>query len=259
MPEQQVLLEKENGLATITINRPGVMNALTGETMTALLSAFQEAGANPDIRVLLLQGAGGNFTAGADMSLLGSSSDPEESFTFMKETAGGLILAITKTPKPVVCKVRGNVYGYGIGLALACDFVIAADEAKFCEAFVNLGIALDGGSSWFLPRLAGMAKAKELALLGDRITGKEAASIGLLYKSVPNADLDAEAGQLIARLVAKSAPAMRDIKEALEKNRGADLEAALVLEASLQSRLLAGEELQSAIRMFLESRGHKNG
>ncbi|MBW6485508.1 MAG: enoyl-CoA hydratase/isomerase family protein [Syntrophobacterales bacterium] len=254
MSENQVLISRENGLATITINRPAVMNALTAETMSTLLAAFAEVGADPDIRVVLLQGAGGNFTTGADMSLLGASADPAQSFQFMKNTAGGLILAIKRIPQPVICKVRGNVYGYGCGLALAGDFVVAADEARFCEAFVNLGISLDGGASYFLPHLVGMAKAKELALLGDVISGKEAAALGLIYKSVPDSELDTETKLLIDRLASKSAKAMSSIKETLEKGCDTDLASALALEAYHQSTLLAGEELQAAISLFLESR-----
>lgn len=257
MPVEQVLFDRKNGLATITINRQQVINALTAETMAMMLTAFKEAQDDQDVRVILLQGAGGNFSAGADMTLLGASADPVESYRFMKETAGGLILAVTKSPRPVVCKVRGNAYGYAIGLALACDFVIASEEAKFCEAFVNLGIALDGGSSWFLPRLTGMAKARELALLGDAISGRQAETIGLIYKAVPDCDLDGQTEQLTNRLLSKSAGAMHSIRKALEENQGVGLEAALDLEASLQSKLLAGEELQAAVKLFLESRGHK--
>jgi len=254
MSERQVLVSRENGLATITINRPNVMNALTAETISSLSAAFAKIGADPDTRVVLLQGAGKNFTTGADMSLLSASADPAQSFKFMKNTAGELILAVKRTPKPVICKARGNIYGYGMGLALACDFVIAADEARFCEAFVNLGISIDGGASYFLPRLAGMAKAKEMALLGDVISGREAAALGLVCKSVPDAELDREIGMLVGKLTLKSAPAMRSIKETLEKGLNGDLEAALEREAAHQSTLLAGDELKEAIRLFLESR-----
>lgn len=254
MSEPHLLVTKENGLATVTIHRPQVMNALTGETMTLLLEAFSSFSADEETRVILLQGGGGNFSTGADMALLGSSTDPEKSYTFMKETAGGVIMAVKEAPQPVVCKVRGNAYGYGVGLALACDFVIAADSARFCEAFVNLGISLDGGSSYLLSRLTGMAKAKEMALLGDVITGREAAAIGLIYKSVPDDELDKEVETLIGRLAAKSPQAVRSIKATLEKGQNASLDAALEMEAAHQSKLLAGEELQRAIHLFMESR-----
>jgi enoyl-CoA hydratase/carnithine racemase len=254
MSEKHVLVSRESGLATITINRPGVMNALTALTISSLLAIVEELGAEPDIRVVLLEGAGGNFSTGADMSLLSASADPSQSFQFMKNTAGRLILALKKIPQPVVCKVRGNVYGYGFGLALAGDFVIAAEEARFCEAFVNLGISLDGGASYFLPRLAGMAKAKELALLGDVISGREAAALGLVYKAVPDSELDRETELLVGRLASKSPKAMSSIKETLERGQDAGLEAVLALEAAHQASLLAADELKEAIRLFQEAR-----
>ncbi len=254
MSEKHVLVSRESGLATITINRPGVMNALTALTISSLLAIVEELGAEPDIRVVLLEGAGGNFSTGADMSLLSASADPSQSFQFMKNTAGRLILALKKIPQPVVCKVRGNVYGYGFRLALAGDFVIAAEEARFCEAFVNLGISLDGGASYFLPRLAGMAKAKELALLGDVISGREAAALGLVYKAVPDSELDRETELLVGRLASKSPKAMSSIKETLERGQDAGLEAVLALEAAHQASLLAADELKEAIRLFQEAR-----
>ena len=257
MSEPHLFVTKENGLATVTIHRPHVMNALTDETMILLLEAFSSLSADEETRVILLQGAGGNFSTGADMALLGSSTDPEQSYAFMKETAGGVILAVKEAPQPVVCKVRGNAYGYAVGLALACDFVIAADSARFCEAFVNLGISLDGGSSYLLPRLAGMAKAKEMALLGDIISGREAAACGLIHKSVPDEELDKEAADLLGRLAAKSPQAVRSIKATLERGQNSSLEAALEMEAAHQSKLLAGEELQRAIHLFLESRRNR--
>jgi 2-(1,2-epoxy-1,2-dihydrophenyl)acetyl-CoA isomerase len=154
----------------------------------------------------------------------------------------------------VICKVRGNAFGYGVGLALAGDFAIAADNARFCEAFVNLGISLDGGASYFLPRLLGMARAKEMALLGDVISGKEAASLGLIYKSVPEAELDGQTQRLIEKLLTKSGKALSSIKKSLEKGADIDLEAALDLEAAHQTVLLAGDEIKAAVKLFQDSR-----
>ena len=257
MSDKPILLSRDNHVATIMINRPRVMNALTSETLSFLLSAFQELGTDPDVRVIVLEGAGGNFSTGADMSLLGASAEPLQSLRHMKDPVGKLILAIKKTPQPVICKVRGNAVGYAVGLALAGDFAIAADDAKFCEAFVNLGISLDGGASYFLPRLVGMAKAKEIALLGDVISGEEAASLGLIYKSVPEEQLDSQTGLLIERLLSKSGKALSFIKEGLEKNADADLEAALEREAAYQAVLLAGDEIKAAVKFFQDSRKNK--
>ncbi len=233
------------------------MNALTSEMLSSLLAAFEELGADPDIRVIVLEGAGGNFSTGADMSLLNASAEPLQSFLHMKDPVGKLILTIKKTPQPVICKVRGNAVGYSVGLVLAGDFAIAADNAKFCEAFVNLGISLDGGASYFLPRLLGMAKAKEIALLGDVISGKEAASLGLIYKSVPEEELDSQTKLLIERLLSKSGKAISSIKESLEKNADADLETALDREAAHQAVLLAGDEIKAAVKLFQDSRKNR--
>ncbi len=230
------------------------MNALTSEALSSLLVSFQELGSDSDTRVIVLEGAGDNFSTGADMALLGASVEPIEAFHHMKDPVGKLILAIKTTPQPVICKIRGNVVGYAVGLAFAADFAIAADNAKFCEAFVNLGISLDGGASYFLPRLVGMAKAKEIALLGEVISGAEAASAGLIYKSVPEEKLDEEVQLLIDKLSVKSGNAIRSIKESLEKNADADLETALEREAAYQAVLLAGDEIKEAVRLFQESR-----
>ena len=257
MSDKSVLVSRKNHVATIMINRPRVMNALTSEMLSSLLAAFEKLGADLDIRVIVLEGAGGNFSTGADMSLLNASAEPLQSFLHMKDPVGKLILAIKKTPQPVICKVRGNAVGYSVGLVLAGDFAIAADNAKFCEAFVNLGISLDGGASYFLSRLLGMAKAKEIALLGDVVSGKEAASLGLIYKSVPEEELDSQTKLLIERLLSKSSKAISSIKESLEKNADTDLETALDREAAHQAVLLAGDEIKAAVKFFQDSRKNR--
>lgn len=254
MPDKDVLISRKNHVATITINRPRVMNALTSEMLSSLLTVFEGFGADPDIRVIVLEGAGGNFSSGADMSLLNASAEPLESLRHMKDPVGKLILAMKRMPQPVICKIRGNAVGYAVGMALAGDFAIAAENAKFCEAFVNLGITLDGGASYFLPRLVGMAKAKEIALLGDVLSGKEAALLGLIHKAVPERELDAETALLSERLLSKSGKAMSLIKESLEKNATADLEMALEREAAYQAILLAGDEIKAAVKLFQDSR-----
>jgi 2-(1,2-epoxy-1,2-dihydrophenyl)acetyl-CoA isomerase len=254
MLDKTVLIGRKNHVATITMNRPRVMNALTSEMLSMLFAAFVELGSDPDIRVIVLEGAGENFSAGADMSLLGASAEPIQSFQRMKDPVGKLILAIKRTPQPVICKIRGNAVGYAVGMALAGDFAIAAENARFCEAFVNLGISLDGGASYFLPRLVGMAKAKEIALLGDIISGKEAALLGLIYKSVPEGELENQTALLCERLLSKSGRAISMIKESLEKNAAADLETALEREAAYQAILLAGDEIKAAVKWFQDSR-----
>lgn len=254
MSEELVIIGRENRIATITINRPHVMNAVTIEVITALLDAFETVGAEKNLRVVIFEGAGGNFSTGADMSMLQKDIDSSQWFVWMKHPIGKLILTIRKIPQPVICKVRGNVVGYGLGLALAGDFVVATNDAKFREVFVNLGVTLDGGASYFLPRLVGMAKAREIALLGDVIDGKEAVSMGLIYKAVPDEELDNFVRSLADILSHKSLLAMSDIKESLERSFDMSLEEALEWEASHQAILLTGEELQSSVRKFMKYR-----
>lgn len=254
MSEQPVLIIKEGYLATVIINRKDVMNAFNVETMKPLLSAFKRLSSDKTVRVITLEGAGANFSVGADLTLLNESIATSQWYDFLKNVVSDLILTMRTMPKPVICKVRGNAYGFGVGLALAGDFVVSSENARFCEVFVNLGVTLDGGSSYFLPRLVGMVKARELALLGNVIDGRTAASVGLIYRAVPEESLDAEVTALAQLLAEKSPQALASIKEALEGSFTRSLEAALEWEASHQAILLNSSELKEAVRRFLNAR-----
>lgn len=254
MPEQPVLIEKEGYLATVIINRQEVMNALNRETLELLLSAFKQLASDEAVQVITLEGAGADFSAGADMTLLNEVRATSQWYYFLKNVGNDLILTIRTMPKPVICKVRGNAYGFGVGLALAGDFVVASENARFCEVFVNLGVTLDGGSSYFLPRLVGLVKARELALLGNVIDGKTAASVGLIYRAVPEKSLDEEVASLIQILAEKSPQALANIKEALEGSLTRTLEAGLEWEASHQAIFLESKEHKEAVRKFLSVR-----
>jgi 2-(1,2-epoxy-1,2-dihydrophenyl)acetyl-CoA isomerase len=157
--------------------------------------------------------------------------------------------------QPVISKVRGVAVGGGINLALAGDFVLASHDARLCEIFVHIGAILDGGGTYFLPRLVGMAKAKELALLGDFIDGKTAADMGLIYKSVPDGDLDRETETLAKRLTKRPLSALALIKEGLEGSFDMSLNKVLEWEAAHQSVLLQSKEHKEAVKAFLKSRG----
>lgn len=157
-------------------------------------------------------------------------------------------------PQPIICKVRGVAYGVGANLALAGDFAICSHSARFCETFVNIGVIMDGGGTYFLPRLVGPAKAREIALLGEEIDGKTAASMGLIHKSFSDDDLDREVNALAHKLSEKSFPAVALIKEGLEGSLGMSLQQILEWEASHQSVMLQTSEHKEAVRLFLESR-----
>lgn len=141
-----------------------------------------------------------------------------------------------------------------MNMALAGDFVIVSHDARLCEVFVNIGVVMDGGGTYFLPRLAGMARAKELALLGDEIDGRTAASIGLIYKSVADAELDAETEALCRKLLQKSPKTLALLKKGLEGSLDMTLDQVLAWEAAHQSIMLQTRELKEAARQFLSSR-----
>jgi 2-(1,2-epoxy-1,2-dihydrophenyl)acetyl-CoA isomerase len=255
MPEYPVLVKKEGAVASLVLNRPKVMNAVNVETMKSLWTSFERLSSENSVRVIIIEGAGDNFCAGADMALLSENYDSSRWYCFMKNYVSRLILAMRTASQPIICKVRGNAYGFGVGLALAGDFVIAAEDARFCESFVNIGVTLDGGSSYFLPRLVGMARAREIALLGGVINGKDAASIGLIYRAVPTNSLNEETIALSQSLLRKSGKALANIKEAIEGSFQRSPEEALEWEASHQAIFLNSEELKAAVRQFLKEKG----
>jgi len=237
MAEKIVLIQKRERICTLTMNRPNRMNALNMEIIQGLQEAFDQIRTNSEIRVVVLEGAGGNFSSGADMSTLNEDIGAPEWLEGLKRF-GSLIKTMRELPQPIINKLRGVAVGGGANLALAGDFVVASHNARFCEVFVNLGVILDGGGTYFLPRLVGPAKARELALLGDMIDGKTAASIGLIYKSVPEEDLDGEVDSLARTLSQKSLQAMALIKEGLEGSLDMSIEEVLEWEASHQAVML---------------------
>jgi len=254
MAEKTILVEKKGSICNLTINRPHIMNAFNGAVGTGLEKAFEKIRGDRKIRVVILQGAGENFSSGADMKLLYEGGTGPANLQMMKSLSR-LIISMRELPQPIICKIRGVAYGVGINMALAGDFVIAAHDARLCEVFVNIGVIMDGGGQYLLPRLVGLAKAREIALLGDEISGKEAAEIGLIYKSVPKSKLDRETDALADRLSKQAPVAMALIKEGLEGSLDMTLRQMMEWEASHQSIALQTEDHKTAVKAFLHSRG----
>ncbi len=253
MPKKAVLVEKKAGICAITLNRPDVMNAVNMEVFRDFDEIIDRIKDDEETRVVILSGAGKHFSSGADMHLLHNNKTASGSLTIMKRLSR-LVLKIRSLPQPIITKVHGVAYGVGSNIALCGDFVIAAHNTRFCEVFVNIGVMMDGGGTYFLPRLVGMAKAREIALLGEEFSGKEAAKIGLIYKSTPEKKLDSEVKLLADKLLARPASALEALKEGLERSLDMSLGEALEWEASHQSILLQSEEHRAAIRSFLESK-----
>ena len=256
MVGRNISIKHNDAACTIEMNNPGKMNALTGEVIGELQAALTDISADRETRVVVLQGAGGNFCSGADLAFLGANCTPQDSYRVM-ERVGGLIKSMRELPQPVICKVRGVAYGGGANLALSGDFVIAAHGARICEVFVNVGLTLDCGGTYLLPRLIGMMQARALALLGEELDGKTAAAMGLIYKCCPDEELDREVDSLAAILSRKPRSALATIKKGLNRSFDMTLDEALDWEASYQSLLLQGAEHKQALAALLESKKKK--
>ncbi len=254
MSEDLVLVKKEDKTCTVVMNRPRIMNALNDEIVDELRKALENISRDEGIRVVVFEGAGDNFSSGADVSLFTDNLSAPEWLSGMKNF-GKLVRLMREMPQPVVTKVRGVAVGGGCSLALAGDFVLASHDAKFCLNFVHIGAVLDGGATYFLPRLVGLVKAREIALLGEFINGKRAESIGLIYKSVPDEELDREVNTLVGTLVAKPPMSLSLIKESLDGSLDMSLKDVLEWEAAHQSVMLQSTEHKEMVSLFLKSRG----
>lgn len=237
----------------LTMNSPGKMNALDREMIGALGAAFNDVATNKEIRVVVLEGAGGNFCSGIDLSILSSGINVEDARKILWDL-GRLVKFLHESPQPVICKVQGVAYGGGANLALAGDFVFASHSARICQSFVNIGIALDCGGTYCLPRLVGMAQSRALAFLGEELDGRSAASMGLIYKSCAEDELDHEVDLLTSVLAQKPLSALSAIKKGLNKSLEMTLDETLDWEAVQQSTLLQGEEHHNALNALLKDK-----
>jgi enoyl-CoA hydratase/carnithine racemase len=252
--ERTVLIQKKEAVCTVTMNRPKVKNAFSLDSLCELQKALSEIGADKEIRVVILEGADGNFCAGADL-ISGSKMEGSPEFLEFMQVSGNVVKTLRQLPQPIICKVRGVAVGGGANLALAGDFVLASDDARFCEIFINLNIIVDWGGTYFLPRLVGMAKARELAFLGEMVDGKKAASIGLIYKSVPEEDLDREVDSLAKNLSQRPLATLALIKEGLEKSIDMSLSEVLSWEGAHQAVIVQTGEHKEVISRFLKAKG----
>jgi 2-(1,2-epoxy-1,2-dihydrophenyl)acetyl-CoA isomerase len=234
-----VLLDAADGVATITLNRPDALNSFTVEMKEALLDTVRAVAADPAARAVVITGAGRGFSAGQDLrehAELLAAGDPSPLETVFKHF-NPLVLAVATMPKPVVAAVNGTAAGAGAALSFAADFRIAADSAKFLLAFANVGLALDTGASWTLPRLIGHARATAMALLAEPVAASAALEMGLVNAVVPDDRVRVAAHELAARLAAGPTAAYAAIKEQLAFSASHPLAAALEREGELQNSL----------------------
>jgi len=248
-----LLLDIQDGIATITLNRPEVYNAFNDPLSYELQDALKKAEKDPAVRVVVLTGAGKAFSSGQDLkaSMESGKRDLSES---LHKRYNPIVRAIRNMPKPVICRLNGVAAGAGCSLALACDLIIASEEATMIEIFVNIALVLDSGSSYFLPRTVGYHRAFELATKASKITAAEALQLGLVNKVVPAAALDAAVQAEAAYYAAAPTKAIALMKKMLTKGMTEPLDEVLEYEAYCQE--IAGNSADNAegIQAFLEKR-----
>lgn len=253
-----VLYQASEGVATLTLNRPDVLNAMNAELMSALREGVERAAADSEVRAVLLTGAGRGFCAGADLAARQSGGNClSDSGALLRERYHPIILALRQMPKPVVTAINGVAAGAGMSLALAGDVVLAGRSASFLQAFSRIGLIPDAGSTYFLPRYAGEMRARALAILAEKIDAEEAHRIGLVWKLHADDVLQDEAGKLARHLATMPTMAYALIKEALNASFDNDLPAQLELEATLQSRASRSEDCREGVAAFIEKRAPK--
>jgi len=248
-----VLSERRGAVALVTLNNPGQMNALAAELMSGLHDALDAALADPEVRAILLTGAGRGFCAGAQFG--GDTFDRgAEIGAKMRAAINPLIEKMRTAPKPIVCAVNGAAAGAGVGIALAGDIVLAARSARFILSFVRLGAVLDGGTSRLLQQAIGAPRARALALTGEPLDGATAAEWGLVWKCVDDEALAGEALALAQKLAGGPPVAMELIKAQCEAAWTDALPETLEREAQFQSRAFVTEDLREGAAAFVARR-----
>ena len=261
---EDLLYSFDSGIARITLNRPDAANALTPDQRNRLIQHFDDASADLNVRVVVLTANGKHFCTGADLrvSRIPESPRPPDApersvgdvGRNIKRGAQRLVNSIIDCEKPVIAAVNGTAAGIGAHIALACDLIIAADTARFIEVFVRRGITPDGGGAYLLPRMIGLAKAKELIFLGDDLAATDAERIGLINKVVPAADLGAAADEWATRLAKAPTKAISLSKWLLNRSLDSDRKSAFEDEAWAQELASRTDDFNEGVQAFIERR-----
>ena len=250
---ESITVERADGVVTITLRRPEKKNAADAAMWNELLAEFRAIAASADDRAVILTGAGGNFCSGADLWQGGDGEVPRHQLSAMRHITD-VCLALHRIPQPTIAKVRGVAVGAGLNKALACDLIVASDDARFSEIFANRGLSLDFGGSWLLPRLVGMHRAKELALLAEIIDAAQAAEMGLVNRVRPDVEVDEVVAAWAARLAAGPPIALAMSKRLLNNSLAVTLEEALDDEGLSQTVNFGTKDTVEAIQAFVQKR-----
>jgi len=260
MTYETLNVDISNAIGRIELHRPEKRNAISPTMAVELEQALRRLEESPDVRVVSLRGAEGNFCSGGDLAPdpkaapTRASSAASITLDVMNRVYGKTILALHHFPKPVVALVEGVAAGAGANLAFCCDLVYATPEARFCEIFVRRGLSLDCGGSWLLPRLIGLQKAKELAFFGDWIDARGAHALGLVTDLFEPAVIEGEVEARLSTLAARPPIAISQIKQSLHRSLSLTMAEALEVEAVAQGACSATEDFAEGLRAFMEKR-----
>lgn len=259
MSDALVLATGDRPVLTLTLNRPAALNSFNGAMHEELRAALDAAAADAGVRAVVLTGAGRGFCAGQDLAdpMVAPSppgQPPQDLSEAIERHYKPLVQRLQSMPVPVIAAVNGVAAGAGANLALACDFVLAAQSASFIQAFAKIGLVPDTGGTWLLPRIVGRARALGLAMLGDKLPAAEAERIGLIWKCVDDAALADEARKLAARLAAMPSKALAATRAAIDGAQHLTLDQALDREAAVQAELGRSHDYLEGVAAFSAKR-----
>jgi len=258
---EHIKVEFDGGIVTITLNRPEKLNAFAGHMRRDLAEALERAGSDPEVRVVVLTGAGRAFSTGADVARMSELMERGEVEEFRRLLGAGrrVLTAMRQMLKPVVAAVNGPAYGAGFNLVLASDIRLAAESATFSQSFVKVGLHPDWGGSFFVPRAVPSNVACEMFFLGDAVDARRALELGLVNRVVPDAELAAEARRLAERLRAAPHASVAAAKRAVYMSEEESLERMLQYETEAQLQCFQSREARERVRAFLERRTTRPG
>jgi len=260
MPEPLVLTSNAGAVRTLSLNRPAALNSFTTEMHGELMAALALAAGDPEVRCVVLTGAGRAFCAGQDLADPSVAPDaapgaaPKDLGHVISTYYAPLVARLRSMPVPVVAAVNGVAAGAGANIALCCDFVVAGRSASFIQAFTRIGLVPDTGGTWLLPRLVGSARALGMAMLGDKLPAEEAARIGLIWQCVDDAALADTAAALASKLAAMPTRALVATRQAMAAAQGMDLETALAEEARIQREMGNANDYREGVEAFRAKR-----
>lgn len=244
-----VSVARTGDVVTLTLDDPATRNAVSAATLVELMAALADVDADHSVRALVLTGAGEHFCGGADLATI-----PDIHPFLMMDRGQPVALALHRLRVPTIARVDGFAVGMGMSLALGCDLIVASDRARFSTMFTRRGISPDCGLTWLLPRLVGLHRAKELALLAEMIPAAQAAAMGLVNRVVPAGELDAVVAGWTARLVSGPPIALAQTKRLLDAAGDSTLAQALDAESAAQTVNLMGVEAKEAYAAYVERR-----